>query len=164
VQSAGAWLSAACCAVLVHVHAQGIVHRDIKSENVFRTASGAWKLGDFGSSLRIGDDRLLAKQVVKLEGTFSFAPPEYISIWDSFTKPQLLAATTFKVGEVAPAGEAARLFSAGTIQGGMSCCDMRLGRWLLRPTSGNCTVGQLIRSICKHVLLTSRFAGFLGWL
>jgi serine/threonine protein kinase len=42
---------------------QGIVHRDIKSENVFRTASGAWKLGDFGSSLRIGDERLLNKQV-----------------------------------------------------------------------------------------------------
>lgn len=83
-----------CCAVLC----QGIVHRDIKSENVFRSACGAWKLGDFGSSLRIGDERLLNKQVVKLEGTFSFAAPEYISIWDSFTKPQLLAATTFKVG------------------------------------------------------------------
>jgi serine/threonine protein kinase len=39
------------------------VHRDIKSENVFRTAGGAWKLGDFGSSLRIGDERLLSKQV-----------------------------------------------------------------------------------------------------
>lgn len=91
------WLCCACAC------AQGIVHRDIKSENVFRTV-GAWKLGDFGSSLRIGDDRLLNKQVVKLEGTFSFAAPEYISIWDSFTKPQLLAATTFKVGEATAAG------------------------------------------------------------
>lgn len=36
-------------------------------------------------------------QVLKLEGTFSFAAPEYISIWDSFTKPQLVAATTLKV-------------------------------------------------------------------
>ena len=78
---------------------QGIVHRDIKSENVFRTVSGAWKLGDFGSSLRIGDERLLNKQVVKLEGTFSFAAPEYISIWDEFTRPQLVQATTFKVGK-----------------------------------------------------------------
>lgn len=76
---------------------QGIVHRDIKSENVFRTVSGAWKLGDFGSSLRIGDDRLLNKQVLKLEGTFSFAAPEYINIWDSFTKQQLVQGTTFKV-------------------------------------------------------------------
>jgi serine/threonine protein kinase len=173
----------------VHVCLQGIVHRDIKSENVFRTASGAWKLGDFGSSLRIGDERLLNKQVcwqihqtkllpvldpnmllatqglhdmpcttsaagacptlprisqllstpeqlclllstnittapvpdthtppfwrppsppplppaahpqvIKLEGTYSFAAPEYIQIWDSFTRQELLSATTFKVG------------------------------------------------------------------
>jgi len=74
------------------------VHRDIKSENVFRTASGVWKLGDFGSSLRIGDERILNKQVLKLEGTFSFAPPEYISIWNAFNKQQLLSATSFKVG------------------------------------------------------------------
>eukprot|EP00882_Tetradesmus_deserticola_P025321 GHRQ01027802.1.p3 GENE.GHRQ01027802.1~~GHRQ01027802.1.p3 ORF type:complete len:128 (-),score=51.25 GHRQ01027802.1:777-1160(-) len=77
---------------------QGIVHRDIKSENVFRTASGVWKLGDFGSSLRVGDERLLARQVLKLEGTFSFAAPEYISIWSAFTRAQLTAATSFKVG------------------------------------------------------------------
>jgi serine/threonine protein kinase len=42
---------------------QGVVHRDIKSENVFRTACGIWKLGDFGSALRLGDERLLARQV-----------------------------------------------------------------------------------------------------
>jgi serine/threonine protein kinase len=83
---------------------QGIVHRDIKSENVFRTASGVWKLGDFGSSLRVGDERLLAKQVLKLEGTFSFAAPEYISIWSAFTKTQLTAATSFKVRGVEGGG------------------------------------------------------------
>lgn len=65
---------------------------------MFRTASGVWKLGDFGSSLRVGDERLLARQVLKLEGTFSFAAPEYISIWSAFTKAQLTAATSFKVG------------------------------------------------------------------
>lgn len=76
---------------------QGIVHRDIKSENVFRTASGVWKLGDFGSSLRIGDKRVLDKQTIKLEGTYSFAAPEYIAIWNGFHRTQLLEATTFKV-------------------------------------------------------------------
>jgi aurora kinase len=82
---------------LSFMHGQGIVHRDIKSENVFRTASGVWKLGDFGSSLRIGDKRELDKQTVKLEGTYSFAAPEYITIWDGFNKTQLLEATTFKL-------------------------------------------------------------------
>jgi serine/threonine protein kinase len=135
------------------VPAQGIVHRDIKSENVFRSVGGAWKLGDFGSSLRIGDDRLLNKQVVKLEGTFSFAAPEYISIWDAFTKPQLLAATTFKVGEVAAAGEAARLVSADTGSGDAACCILWLSQWLLCPSSGSSTVGRLRRSICRHVVL-----------
>lgn len=67
---------------------------------MFRVVNGAWKLGDFGSSLRIGDERVMNRQVLKLEGTFSFAAPEYISIWDSFTKPQLVAATTFKVQSI----------------------------------------------------------------
>lgn len=76
---------------------QGIVHRDIKSENVFRTAAGVWKLGDFGSSLRLGDGRSLARQAIKLEGTFSFAAPEYIAIWHACSREQLTQATTLKV-------------------------------------------------------------------
>eukprot|EP00879_Flechtneria_rotunda_P012413 GHRR01012962.1.p1 GENE.GHRR01012962.1~~GHRR01012962.1.p1 ORF type:complete len:286 (+),score=79.30 GHRR01012962.1:885-1742(+) len=82
---------------LRYMHNQGIVHRDIKSENVFRTATGVWKVGDLGSSLRIGDERTVHKQVLKLEGTFSFAAPEYISIWSGFNKHQLLAATSYKL-------------------------------------------------------------------
>lgn len=42
---------------------QRIVHRDIKSENVFRTECGTWKLGDFGSALRLGDSKTLERQV-----------------------------------------------------------------------------------------------------
>lgn len=75
---------------------QGIVHRDVKSENVFR-AGHVWKLGDFGSCLRIGDKRVFDKQVTKLEGTFSFAAPEYVAIWNAFNKTQLIEATTYKV-------------------------------------------------------------------
>lgn len=43
---------------------QRIVHRDIKSENVFRTDCGTWKLGDFGSALKLGDARTLERQVM----------------------------------------------------------------------------------------------------
>lgn len=95
---------AAACAAwrLAPAAPQGIVHRDIKSENVFRTASGVWKLGDFGSSLRIGDERQLNRQVLKLEGTFSFAAPEYVALWSAFSRQQLLDATSFKVCAAAP--------------------------------------------------------------
>ena len=79
-------------------HGHGVVHRDIKSENVFRcAASGCWKLGDFGSALRLGDARTMARQPLKLEGTFSFAPPEYVAIWDRFTRAELLDATSFRL-------------------------------------------------------------------
>ncbi|GBF88676.1 hypothetical protein Rsub_01575 [Raphidocelis subcapitata] len=82
---------------LLYMHEQGIVHRDIKSENVFRTDCGTWKLGDFGSALRLGDGRSLERQVLKLEGTFSFAAPEYVRIWKGFQRAQLIEATTFKL-------------------------------------------------------------------
>lgn len=82
---------------LQHMHDMGIVHRDIKSENVFRTEAGIWKLGDFGSALRLGDTRTLERQVLKLEGTFSFAAPEYVRIWKGFARHQLVEATSFKL-------------------------------------------------------------------
>lgn len=40
---------------------------------------------------------LTRPQVLKLEGTFSFAAPEYVRIWKGFQKAQLIEATSFKV-------------------------------------------------------------------
>lgn len=40
---------------------------------------------------------LCINQVLKLEGTFSFAAPEYVRIWKGFQKSQLIEATSFKV-------------------------------------------------------------------
>jgi NIMA (never in mitosis gene a)-related kinase len=37
-------------AALAHVHQIGIMHRDIKTNNVFMTSQGLLKLGDFGIS------------------------------------------------------------------------------------------------------------------
>ena len=36
------------CLALKHVHDQNILHRDLKSQNIFLTVSGVVKLGDFG--------------------------------------------------------------------------------------------------------------------
>lgn len=37
-------------AALAHVHQIGIMHRDIKTNNIFMTSQGLLKLGDFGIS------------------------------------------------------------------------------------------------------------------
>lgn len=96
-------------------------------------------------------------QVLKLEGTFSFAAPEYIAIWNSFNKQQLVAATTFKVGAAGPrrtcdvmSGPAASALGAR----GNQCCHRALSQqlfcaacWLLpcccRPQLDSWSVGAL---------------------
>ncbi|NXJ68770.1 NEK3 kinase, partial [Rostratula benghalensis] len=65
------------CLGVKHIHDKRVLHRDIKSKNVFLTQSGKVKLGDFGSA------RLLAHPVsyaCTYVGTPYYVPPE---IWES---------------------------------------------------------------------------------
>jgi len=58
-----------CC------HKAGIIHRDVKPENVFRTSFGSYKIGDFGIS------RTLESSVVTVrsqKGTMMYMAPEVI--------------------------------------------------------------------------------------
>ncbi|XP_065586355.1 serine/threonine-protein kinase Nek3 isoform X2 [Cyrtonyx montezumae] len=65
------------CLGVKHIHDQRVLHRDIKSKNVFLTQNGKVKLGDFGSA------RLLAHPVsyaCTYVGTPYYVPPE---IWEN---------------------------------------------------------------------------------
>jgi NIMA (never in mitosis gene a)-related kinase len=48
------------CLAIKHVHDRKILHRDLKSQNVFLTSGGLVKLGDFGVSRVMGNTAELA--------------------------------------------------------------------------------------------------------
>ncbi|MBM4420738.1 MAG: hypothetical protein FJ034_03960 [Chloroflexi bacterium] len=59
---------------LAFAHERGIVHRDLKPGNVWLTADGTAKIGDFGLAVAEGRSRLT--QHGMMVGTFAYMPPE----------------------------------------------------------------------------------------
>lgn len=67
--------AAEVASALQHVHAAKILHRDLKAANIFLTAAGATKLGDFGISRSMSTQTNLAETVC---GTPYYMSPEII--------------------------------------------------------------------------------------
>ena len=54
------------------MHGVGVVHRDIKPQNILITASGVAKLTDFSVAEKVGENDILKKTA----GTYQFFSPE----------------------------------------------------------------------------------------
>ncbi len=64
------------CLGLKHIHDKSIVHRDIKSPNVFLTKDGLVKLGDFGVAKTLDHTAAMAQTQI---GTPYYLSPEIVA-------------------------------------------------------------------------------------
>jgi tetratricopeptide (TPR) repeat protein len=67
-------IAKAICRGLEYAHSKGIIHRDIKPGNVWLSADGTAKIGDFGLALAVDLSRLT--QPGMMVGTVTYMPPE----------------------------------------------------------------------------------------
>jgi hypothetical protein len=67
-------VGADACAALAHAHRKGVVHRDVKPENILVAAGGEAKLVDFGIARITGEKTLTASGDVV--GTLAYMAPE----------------------------------------------------------------------------------------
>ncbi|XP_018520937.1 serine/threonine-protein kinase Nek3 isoform X3 [Lates calcarifer] len=65
------------CAGAKHIHDKRVLHRDLKSKNIFLAENGTVKLGDFGSACILNSSKAYAHTYV---GTPYYVAPE---IWDN---------------------------------------------------------------------------------
>jgi len=67
-------IAKAVCQGLEFAHAKGIIHRDLKPGNIWLSADGTAKIGDFGLAVAVDLSRLTQEGM--MVGTASYMPPE----------------------------------------------------------------------------------------
>ena len=94
---------------LAYCHAQGVIHRDVKPQNVIITSQGQAILVDFGLAKLVDPDNPRTRTVMRGLGTPEYAPPEQYDTKRGYTDPRTdiysLGATLYHalVGEPPPA-------------------------------------------------------------
>lgn len=63
---------------LIYIHSKKIIHRDIKSSNVYILPDGSVKIGDFGISILL-DSNLNINENKKIAGTAQYLAPELVT-------------------------------------------------------------------------------------
>lgn len=75
------------CKALQFIHNNNVIHRDIKSMNIFLTKENIVKVGDFGISRQLSDDTLMVQ-------SYSYGTPLYASPgkknWSIFNRHRII--------------------------------------------------------------------------
>jgi len=84
-------IGADVCAALAAVHAAGLLHRDVKAQNILRDAAGRIVVGDFGTGIELAEDAGVSDP--QIAGTPLYLAPEVID-----GTPATIASDLYAVG------------------------------------------------------------------
>jgi len=83
-----------CCAGLHHAHGRGVLHRDVKPENLMFTAEGTIKVTDFGIAKVVGGSETVMTRTGSVQGTPAYMAPEQVQSLDVSPATDVYAAGT----------------------------------------------------------------------